>query len=178
MERIETEFVLILRDFRQASYYGMFVRSRKAFQIMLCVLVGIAVYVISSMLGFGEMNPVVAFIGVAYLIWLLLLFGRLERQRHAHMKSPESLIGQTYRFKITEKLFEVEMPQKKANFVTPVTKLVCAFELSSLFMLYTIAKQTYLLPNRALTAEQRVWLRGLLRRKLKENFSTRFEKKN
>lgn len=53
MEKIQTEYTVTVSDFRQASYYGLFLRHRRPLQIMFAVLLAAALYGIGSSLGLG-----------------------------------------------------------------------------------------------------------------------------
>ena len=68
MEKIQTEYTVTVSDFRQASYYGLFLRHRRPLQIMFAVLLAAALYGIGSSLGLGTPNPLVFLIAAAYLV--------------------------------------------------------------------------------------------------------------
>ena len=177
MERIRAEFEVTISDFRKASYYGMFTQYRKPLRIMFVVL-GVAIlYGIAGYLGMGKVNYLVFFLAVAYLIWGLLMFTRTERQIIRYVKTPGSFVGCRYIVTIDSHKITFEIPERKINSSTQLSKLACAFELNDLFLIYVSTQQTFILPCRALTETQRQEFRRTLRERLGDNFGSRFDKK-
>lgn len=175
MEKITLEYQVTVGEFRQATYYGLFIRHRKALRIAFAVLlVGIA-YAIGGAIGLGEVNPWMLFLAAGYLIWALVFFGGAEQGIRAYLKSPQCMIGKTFRVELEGAQMRIEADGLGVVFSAPLKKLTCAFELSHLFMLYTSVQDVYLLPTRCLTQEQRATLRETLRKKVGSNFSTRFK---
>ena len=177
MDRIRTEFEVTVGDFRKASYYGMFLQYRKPLRIMFVVL-GIAIiYGVAGYLGMGKVNFLVFFLAAAYLIWGLLMFARTERQILRYVKTPGSFVGCRYVVTIDTHKITFEIPERKINSSTQLSKLACVFELNDLFLVYVSVQQTFILPCRALTETQRQEFRRTLRERLGDNFSSRFEQK-
>ena len=79
MKKINTSYQVTLSDFRRATYFGLFQRYRRPLQIMVVVLLVGALYCFGAYLGLGQLNPLVLFITVAYLIWGIMMFSRTER---------------------------------------------------------------------------------------------------
>lgn len=160
-----------------ASYYGLFLRHRRVLQILFIVL-GVAVlYAFGAAIKLGTPNPLVFFIAAAYLIWALLLFAGAEKEIRRYMRSPESLIGCRYRMLIESHRLLVEIPERKIKESYNLHNLSCAFELASMFLFYVTPQNVYLLPKRALAAEETEALRAELSACLGERFSSRFLKK-
>lgn len=174
MEKICVEYQITVSDFRQATYYGLFLRHRTALRIMFVVLAVAVIYVIAGSLGLGTINPLVLFLGLAYLIWGLFLFAGAEKGIRAYLRSEGSMIGCTYRAELEAHRIRLEVPERDIHFTTPVHKLTCVFEFSNLFLLYTSLQDVYLLPARCLTQAQRAALRANFRNRLGENFGSRF----
>lgn len=177
MQPINAEYRITVSDYRRACYYGLFLRHRRALFLMFVVVGFGLLYLLFGLMGWGTVYPLVVFLAGAYLIWGLLLFAAQERDIMKYVKSPGNLLGVTYQMTLDEGTMRVRIPEKGTDVSCPVTKLACAYEMSSLFLLYTSAADVYLLPVRALTEEERAGLREMLRRKLKDRFGTRFEKK-
>ena len=177
MDRIRAEFEVTVGDFRKASYYGMFMQYRKPLRIMFVVLAVAIIYGIAGYMGMGQVNYWVFFLAVAYLIWGLLMFTRTERQILRYVKTPGSFVGCRYIVTIDTHKITFEIPERKVNSSTQLNKLACAFELNELFLIYVSVQQTFILPCRALTEQQRADFRKTLRERLGDNFSTRFEGK-
>ena len=144
MKKIEASFHTELTDFRRASYYGLFLRHRRALQILFLVLGAALLYYIGARINLGTPNPLVFFLAAAYLVWGLLLFAGAE---------------------------------KKVRESFNLHSLHCCFELASMFLIYTTPQNVYLLPKRALEAEEIEALREELVSSLGERFSSRFVKK-
>lgn len=178
MDRIRTEFEVSVSDFRKASYYGMFIQYRKPLRIMFVVLGVAIIYGVAGYLGMGQVNYWVFFLAAAYLIWGLLMFARTERAILQYVKRPDSFVGCRYIVVIDTHKISFEIPARKVQFSAQMNKLTCAFELESLFLIYVSTQQAYILPCRALTEQQRQELRGTLRERLRDNFSSRFDRKS
>ena len=113
MKKIETSYRPVLKDFRMASYYGLFLRHRRALQILFVVL-GVAVlYYIGAVLNLGTANPLVFSLTAAYLIWGLLLFAGAEKDIRRYIKSPDSLLGCEFKLLIEAHRIRIEIPEKK-----------------------------------------------------------------
>lgn len=176
MSELHVSYTVTVSDFRKASYFGLFLRYRRPFQILFVVLAGSFLYAVGGALGLGEVNALVFFIGAAYLAWGLLMLAGTEKQVLRYLKSPESMIGQTYEVSVSGEQIRFSMPGRGETAVFPLGKLTCVFEISQLFLVYTSATQVYLLPKRALAPEQQLWLRRLFRTALGANFGSRFDK--
>ena len=87
MKRIEAAFTLSLGEFRMASYYGLFLRHRRALQILFGVLLFALVNYVGAVLGLGEPNPLVFLLAGAYLVWGLLLFAGTELNIRRYLRS-------------------------------------------------------------------------------------------
>lgn len=175
MEKISAEYQVTVADFRQATYFGLFQRHRTALRIMFVVLIVAVLYAAAGALGFGTINYLVLFIAAAYLIWGLLLFAGTEKGIRAYLKSDQCLIGCTFRVELESHRFRLEIPERKIHVAGQLGQLACAFELSSLFLIYTSMQDVYILPHRAITPEQRIALRQALRERVGENFGSRFK---
>ncbi len=175
MEKISAEYQVTLSDFRQATYYGLFLRHRTALRFLFAVLATAVLYVIGATLGLGTINPYALLIAAAYLAWGLVLFGGAELGIRGYLKSPQSLIGCTYRAELESHRIRLEVPERKIKMSTQINELTCVFEISSMFLIYTSIQDVYILPHRCMTPEQRVALRHNFRTHLDKKFSTRFK---
>ena len=177
MKKIETTFRPVLKDFRMASYYGLFLRHRRALQILFLVLGAAVLYYIGARVNLGTPNPLVFFLAAAYLVWGLLLFAGAEKDIRRYIRSPESLIGCEYKILLEDHRIRIEIPEKKIRESFNLHSLHCCFELASMFLIYTTPQNVYLLPKRALEPEEVEALREELVSSLGERFSSRFVKK-
>lgn len=177
MKKIAVAFQLLVGEYRMASYYGLFLRQRRALRIMFGVLLVAAAYTIGTYAGLGTPNPLVFFLAATYLIWGLLLFAGTEKSIRSYIRRPDSLIGCDYKVFVEDHRLRVEIPARKIREHCNLHNLTCAFELSALFLFYTTPENVYLLPKRALTEEETEALRAELEACLKERFSSRFIRK-
>ncbi len=170
----ETEYTVTTEDFRKASYYGLFLRHRKPLLIMFLAVSGAGIYCLAGALGLGEINIFVPLLAAAYFVWGLLLFAGAEKGIRNYFRREDNLIGCRYRasFEKYRVVFDVE--ERNIHAVCPFSKLACAYEMSSLFMIYVTTQEVYLVPVRALSPEQRLSLRSSLRSVLKDRFGSRF----
>lgn len=177
MKKIAAAFRLSLGEFRMASYYGLFLRHRRALAIMFAVLLAAITYGIAAYAGLGRANPLVFLLAGAYLVWGLLLFAGTEREIRRYLRRPDSLIGCAYQVYVENNRLRIEIPERKIRESCNLHSLAFGFELSALFLFYITPQNVYLLPKRALTAEETETLRAELSACLKERFSSRFLKK-
>ena len=68
MQTIHVNYSITVSDFRKATYYGLFLRHRRALQIMFLVLGVSILYAIGGALALGTVNYLVFFLALAYLI--------------------------------------------------------------------------------------------------------------
>ena len=68
----------------------------------------------------------------------------------------------------------IRSPEKNITADLTANRLVCAIELSALFLLYTTAENVYLVPRRVFTEAELRTIRSTLRKQLPGRFTTRF----
>lgn len=174
MERFQTSYTVTVSDFRQASYYGLFLRHRRPLQIMFLVLIAAVLYGVGASLGLGQVNPLVFLLAAAYLCWGLLLFAGAERDIRRYLRNPENFLDCTYRAVVESHRIQFEVPERSVRVSQRLGELTCVFELNRLFMIYVTAQDLYILPCRALTEDQRRALRQTFRQRLGDRFASRF----
>lgn len=175
MNKISVEYQVTVSDFRRATYYGLVNQHRTPLRILFAVLVVAVGYVLlGSLLNLDGFNPLVLFLAAAYLVWGILLFAGAERGIRQYIRRPDSLVGCTYRMELESHRVAVEVPERKIQFSVPVNQLACVFELSNMFLIYHTVQDTFILPRRCLTDEERAALRSNFRKKLGDRFASRF----
>ena len=93
---VELKFRVSLSDFREASYFGTFMRKRNAFRVAVGVLLFTVVYLILWKCGVVHMIPALLFFSCAYLVWVLCTLAGIEWQISRYVKQPGNLIGTEY----------------------------------------------------------------------------------
>ena len=174
MKRIEAAFTLSLGEFRMASYYGLFLRHRRALQILFGVLLFALVNYVGAVLGLGEPNPLVFLLAGAYLVWGLLLFAGTELNIRRYLRTPQNLIGCKYRMTVEGHHLWIEIPEREITDSCSLHRLACCFELNAVFLFYTTPQDVYILPKRVLQDGEAEALRTMLAADLKDRFSSRF----
>lgn len=175
MNKISVEYQVTVSDFRRATYYGLVNQNRTPLRIMVVViLVAVAYTLLGRLLNLGGFNPLVVVLASAYLVWGILLFAGAERRIRRYIRHPDCLVGCTYRMELESHRVGVEVPDRKIRFSVPVNQLACVIELSGMFLIYHTVQDTYILPNRTLTDEQRLALRETFRKKIPDRFTSRF----
>ena len=154
MQTIHVNYSITVSDFRKATYYGLFLRHRRALQIMFLVLGVSILYAIGGALGLGTVNYLVFFLALAYLIWGIFLFAGAEKGIRQYLASPHNTLGCDYDVTIDAHRIRICIPSHKGDSSFLITKLACVYELSSMYLLYVNTQEVYLLPKRALTAER------------------------
>ena len=80
MDAITLNFKVSVSDFREASYYGLFMRRRNAFRVAATVLLASFVYGVLCYHKVLPMEPLLPLLAGAYLIWFLFILAHVERQ--------------------------------------------------------------------------------------------------
>ena len=179
MKTIEANYQISISDFRKSMYYGLTLRYNKAIKIMLFVLLICIIYIIAGFSGVWKINSLIPFIGIAYLIWGLLLFANAERSIRNYISDPNCFIGKQYKITLEAKRVHIQIPECKVNTSYSISKLACVFEISDMFLIYITMRDLYILPKRALIdkdAESRD-LRENFKVQLGERFYTHFKRR-
>lgn len=174
MEPIHANYEITPSDYRKASYYGLFLRQRRPLRFLVVVLILGALYLAMGLLGLATINPLLFLVLTVFLVWGQLLLTGTERGVKNYLKSPDCLVGCPHEADLQEEVFRIRIPSRGIDARINPRELACAFELSTLFLLYVTAKDVYLLPVRSLTETQRGQLRAFLRKTLQDRFGTRF----
>ena len=175
MEKLNCTFAVTIPDFRKAFYFGMVQRHKKAFRIFTIIFGLALLYFIGSLLGMGDPNVLVFFIGTAYLLWLLIILGNAERDIRKYIKSKDCMLGKKYTLTIDAKNhIKIDSEEAKTHMETSIKKLAVVFEISASYLIYIDGASMFILPHKALEEGQREMLRTLFSTELKENFVSRF----
>lgn len=177
MEAITLNFTVTVSDFREASYYGLFMRRRNAFQIAAIVLLALFVYGVLCFHQVLPIEPFLLFPAGAYLIWFLLILANEERQILRYTRSPDTLIGASYTASFDNSQFSFSLPDRDFCVSGTVSELTCAFELSRCFLIYATQEQLFIVPVRQMSQEEIKTLRKILQTGLNSRFATPFGKK-
>jgi len=177
MKAIRIQYEISIGDFRKATYYALFLRHRRALQIMFLVAAAGIIYGIAAALGIGEANPLVFLLAGAYLLWGILLFAGAEKSVLKYVKTSDNLIGCSYLAEFEKSRMRIRVKERNIDFSCPVHKLACVFELSALFLVYSSVSEVFIIPKRYVSEEDCRELRDCFRLQLKDRFSTRFEKR-
>lgn len=173
---IQTEFILSLRHYRMARYYGLLQQYRLAFLITIpAIFIGTGC-LMGQLLGLFRFSLPI-FVGAACLIWLLLIASRVERGIRVYMKQPDCLLGRRFKVQFQPKLVKIIVEEKKIYVTHALADLAAVFELSGMYMLYVDAQQTYLVSKEAISREDQLRLRNLFQSVLPDRFVSRFLKK-
>lgn len=175
MREIEIDYTVTLTDFRRASYYGLFLRYKKPLLIMFLAVFGGILYAVAGFSGAGAVNYLVLFIAAAYLVWGLVIFSGAEKNIRKYLRSPDNLIGCEYHLIFDRNRIRITVPEREISENYAVSKLACVFELSSMFLVYPNVQETYIIPVRAMSNEQRTEMRNCFRSVLKDRFGSRFD---
>lgn len=178
MDAVTLKFKVTLSEFREASYYGLFMRRRNAFRAAAIVLIACFVYGVLCFHKVLPAGPFPLFLAGAYLIWILLVLAGTERQILTYTKSPDSLIGAEYTASFDGSRFSIAVPERDFRVSGAVSELNCAFELSRCFLIYATQQQLFIIPIRQMSQEEICTLRNILRTGLNSRFATPFGKKN
>lgn len=169
MNKIETTYRLTVGDYRQACYYGLAMRQYKSLRFLL-LLIGALLVSVFTMSMWPQGQQFTALLTVIVGLWLLTTFGRLEKSIYRYLKSEQNMIGCEYKVALESHRITVRVPERNIHVSVRTNELAAVFALTKEFMIYTSATDTYLLPYRALTAEQVSEVKENFRRMLGERF--------
>lgn len=168
----ELKFQVSLSDFREASYFGMFMRKRKAFRVAIGVLFFTVVYLILWKCGVVHMIPALLCISCAYLVWVLCMLAGTEWQISKYVKQPHNLIGREYHAHFDGDSFTFDIPAQKFHVCGKTNELSGAYELFHCFLIYVTAQQLFILPIKAMGTNEVLELRIILKKELGNRFSS------
>ena len=174
MNRIKAEYTVTLGDFRRATYYALAIRSRTAFLIAAAFLLAGLCLLGATAAGLASTSPLFLFITAASFVWFLMTFARAEGSIRTYLRSDGCLIGRKTLFTMEGNRIGIEIPEKRISAKLQANRLGVAFEISTVFLLYTNASQVYIVPRRAFTEEELRQIRKMLKEQLPGRFSSRF----
>lgn len=177
MGTLELNFKVTVKDFREATYYALFMNKRNFFRAAVVVIAACFIYMVLSVNKVLTMEPIFFFLAGAYLVWILFLLAGAERQIAKYVKSPDNLLGVEYTARFGQRLVSFEIPEKKFKVSGNLSDLPVAFELTNIFLVYANNQQTFIIPTRAMSKGEIKQLRELLRSGIGERFYSMFDKK-
>ena len=174
MEKISREYRVSLGDFRMASYYALAVRNKVAFRIAIGALCFGLCYLAAAAFGILLLHPVILFVAAAYLVWVLIMLAQEELHIRSYVRSKDCLIGLQSQFFMEGNRIRIRIPKKNITADLTVNRLVCAIELSRIFLLYSTPENVYLVPKRVLSEAELRSIRSTLRKQLPGRFTSRY----
>lgn len=174
MGTLELNFDVTVKDFREATYYGLFMQKRNFFRAAVVVIAACFIYVVLAINKVMTMEPIFFFLAGAYLVWVLILLAGAERQIRAYVKSPDNLLGVEYTARFASRLVSFEIPARKFKVSGNLADIPAAFELSNIFLVYATREQTFIIPTRCMSKEEIKELRALLSHGIGDRFYTMF----
>ena len=177
MGTLELNFTVTVKDFREATYYGLFMQKRNFFRVAVVVIAACFIYVVLSVNKVMEMEPLFFFLAGGYLVWILILLAGAERKIRAYVRSPDNLLGVEYTARFAPRLVSFEIPSRKFKVSGNLADLPAAFELTNIFLVYANREQTFIMPTRCMSKEQIKELRTLLSHGIADRFYTMFSGK-
>ena len=93
------------------------------------------------------------------------------------MRSPDCLLGRTFRVIFRPAEVKIVVEEKKIFVTHRYDRLAAVFELSGLYMIYVDGQQTYLVSKEGLSEDEKSLLRGCFAQVLGDRFVSRFYKK-
>ena len=174
METVELTYRVLTADFREASYYALFLRKRGAFRLAAGALIVFFIYAVLCVNGVVTMHPAGIAVFLAALIWSLMQLAGVERRILQYAKAPDTLIGAVYTARFGTRRFTISIPERDFSVSGELSELAAVFEITHCFLLYVTGEQLFILPTREMTAEQAAALRSLLSAALGGRFSSLF----
>lgn len=173
---LELNYRVTLSDFREASYYGVYMRKRNMFRAAVAVLLFCFVYAVLWRNGVVQMEPIIPLFACAYLVWALVTLGGVEKQILKYAKRPDTLIGVEYRACFEEGSFSFEIPERKFYVAGGLSDLSGAYELFHCFLIYVTGSDLFIVPISKLTKNEIAALRQALKSSLGDGFISMFDR--
>ena len=177
MGTLELNFNVTVKDFREATYYSLFMQKRNFFRVAVVVIAACFIYVVLAVNKVLTMEPIFFFLAGAYLIWMLFLLAGAEKTIRAYVKSPDNLLGAEYTARFGQRLVSFEIPARKFKVSGNIADLPGAFELTNVFLICATAEQTFIIPTRCMSKGEIQQLRALLAEGLGQRFYSMFGKR-
>ncbi|MEA4816687.1 MAG: YcxB family protein [Lachnospiraceae bacterium] len=157
------EYAIKIKDFREAQYYGALMRNRKIFFVLLLMLPLAAAYLLGVIVGALKIYPLAICIFSAYVLFVLVIFGNIERSMFCYAKSKESLVGIKTRVKIEGNQMNVDIDSKDTHFSVKVSDLLDVIELKRIYLIYISEEQALIFPKESIKKGEGIlpkWLAG------------------
>ena len=177
MGTLELNFTVDVKDFREATYYSLFMQKRNFFRAAVVVIAACFIYVVLAINKVFAMEPIFFFLAGGYLVWILVLLAGEERKIRAYVKSPDNLLGAEYTARFGSRLVSFEIPAKKFKVSGNLSDVPAAFELTNIFLVYANREQTFIIPTRCMSKAQIKELREILSHGIGDRFYTMFDRK-
>ena len=87
MEPISVQYRITAGDYRAAAYYGLALRNRRIILFAGSFAVLAVIYGFLGKLGILTVGAWVYAVGIAYILWALLMAANIERGIRAYMKT-------------------------------------------------------------------------------------------
>lgn len=160
-----------MRDFRAASYYGALLRNRMLFWSLLIFLPLVLVYYIGTVLGLWPTYAVVNYILIAYLVWMMLFFGNVERTMLRYTRSKDSMLGVECRVTMDSERIKVDIESRNIYYSTRIAELAGVFELKDIYLVYLDSAQMFIFPKRSIADT------AAFEKRIQRSLKDRFEKR-
>lgn len=174
---LDLKYRMLPADFREASYYGLFLRKRLGFGMAAVAIIAFVIYAVLCINKVLPMYPVTMFIAGAYLIWIILQLAAVERTVLRYTKQKDTLIGAEYHARFQGKQFTVEIPERNYKLAGETAQFASAFEISHCFLLCLSEDQMFIVPTRDMSAAEAETMRTILARELGDRFFTLFTRR-
>jgi len=165
---------ITLSEYRAAVYFGLASRLRRYFHALLFFVLLAAAYLAAAQFGLIGYSPILNFIVMAYLVFLLVQFGRTEMGIYRYSKTKDCLIGVPINYVFSDTAFTVEIPSRGEKNRYDTAAIAVVFEETPSFLVYINAQQVFLLAKASMTKETIGELRVFFSTHLKDRFVSRF----
>lgn len=163
---------MAIENYRGAVYFGTVSSLRKFFKGFIFFLVLAIAYLMLGQMGIIPYSQIINFIVTAYLVFMLVQFGRIELAIYRYTKRSDTLIGLDIIYTFNDKYFVVEIPSRNERNNYGVDRVMNVVEISTDFIIYMNASQTFVVPKNSLDAEELSDLRTYFVSHFRDRFSS------
>lgn len=170
---MDIKSIITLKEFRAASYFGLFMRISKFIKTFIVFAIATLVYLILGKLEVLPYYNVGTWICLFYILSFLWIFGSTDRKVLKYAKSEGSLIGIEMIYHFDDRFITLFIPKTNEKNTLTTENIPGVFETQFVFMVYLNSQQTLIISKSSLNNEQLSYLRNYFAVHLKSRFASK-----
>lgn len=158
------------KELRSAMYYPYLIRYRRSLYLLAFAILAALFCFLGARIGlFGDLF-VVYFIAIAYLIYMVFVFGRAEQVMGKYLRAPDCLVGKQYVLTLDKQNVRICVEANRSDETFALASLDHIAEMKNIFLIHVKDAQVFILPKFAVKDEDLDKVRAIFSGALKERF--------